>query len=102
MPGDDVLQRVGEAPAGLPAEAGASLRDVELQVVGLMRMTAAVELPAGAPSPVFDELFDDPLNGAGVLVARAEVPALREVGAVLPQTLRQCEVAGQRLQDVLP
>jgi hypothetical protein len=83
-----------QAPARLPAQPCARLGDVQLEELRFVRMLAAIEPPARTVAPLPHSCSTIHCTGARVVVARAEVPAFGERGAIRPQALRQHQVAG--------
>ena len=63
-------------------QALARLENVELEVAGLVRVVAGIDLPAGTLPQRQGQLPDDPLYWLGVVAVRAEVPAFGEGRAV--------------------
>ena len=101
-PVHDEAEGIVQAQGGLPAEAGASLGDVELEVVGLVGMLVGVGDPTGSPAPKFRGLFDDPAHRARILIIRPKIPAFGVGGAVLIKPFGQQEIAAQGFQYMLP
>ena len=97
-PGPTSRSQRGAHPSRVPR-----LGAVQLQEAGLVWVLLAVSSQL-APSPQrCDHALHDPLHRPGVLVGGAEVPGLRiRPGRRRQQRLGQRQIAGQRLEHVLP
>jgi len=93
VPAADVFECGGQRPARLPAQAGTGFGDVELEVIGLVRVIATVLLPACAVAPTVDHVLNNPLHRAGIVVLGAEVPAFCKGLALGVEVFGQGEVA---------
>ena len=88
VPRADVFQCRAQGPPWLPSQAGFCFRNVELEVVGLVRVDATVLLPACTVAPDLDHMLDDPLHCSGIVVIGAEVPAFGKGLALGVELLR--------------
>ena len=102
VPDDDGLKGLAQFPVRLPTQRGACFGAVELEVMGFVRMGAAVQVPACAVAPVLSELLDDPLYGLGVFFSGTKVKGLRKGWALGVEIFSKCKVATQGLQYMLP
>ena len=89
-------------PARMPVQAAFCLGTIQLQVMRLMRVLAAIRHPARALTPCRSEPLHDPLHRLGIFIVRAEVPAFGIGRAFFIELLRQHQITGQRLQHMLP
>ena len=75
VPVSDVFKCLFKRPTGHPMQALLGFGDVELEVVGLVRVIANIFYPAGVVAPTVDHLINNPMHRAGIFVLGAEVPA---------------------------
>ena len=73
MPNDDGLQGLTQMPTRLPAQCCTSFGAIELQVMGFVRVRAAVKVPGCTITPVLRKLFNNPLHRLGIFFCGAEV-----------------------------
>ena len=82
VPVGNVFKRKLKRPARRPVQALLGFGDVELEVIGLVRVVAWLQLPTGALPPGLAKVINDPLHRAGVFVTGAKVPALGKILAL--------------------
>lgn len=81
---------------------GTSFGNVQLEIAGLMRLFAGIEVPGGVGTPSRRQLLNDPSHWLRVLFAWTEVPGAGEVAGIAVQVLAKAQVTRQRLKHVLP
>ena len=65
-------------------------------------MTPVIDLVRSLVAPFRAETLDEPLHRLGIAVVRTEVPCSGIVNPVLIEPLCKREIAGKRLQNMLP
>ena len=61
---------------------------IELEVVGLVRVFAWLQLPTGALPPSLAKVLNDPLDRTGIFVTGAKVPAFGIIRTLFVKLLR--------------
>ena len=77
MPCEDVIESGRERPPRSVIQARLCLRNIQFEVVALVRLRARIGLPMGVRPPGRCEVSGNPGHGSGVFVLRAKIPRFR-------------------------
>src|SRR5262249_27093722 len=92
-----------QAPARVPTQEVSCFRDVKAQRRGLMwRVDVLIDTPFEATPSRRNELLHHGADWHGVGIDRTKIPATLKAFWVDVQSLREQQIAGERLKHVLP
>ncbi len=92
-----------QGSSGAASRVESGLGAVQLEIMGLVGVVAAVDLVAGLLAPLPSTCACTiHSTGRGVFIGRPEIPAFGITGALFVQASAPAQIAGKRLQHMLP